>query len=179
MFRFPQRTMAHHFDRVLTGCHIRADTTDCCDTMAGMTNRSRRRRAAQFPVATIAAYGPDNTCATTLIVSILERPGASEARVMRTWTTETADVRSDPTLQRKLPRSFPIAASSGQWRRPGSLAALTRKASTTPGGGRARSVLSGRPSIDSRTNRSALSWMLRHDIRVQQARCRPSRTEPE
>jgi hypothetical protein len=66
--------------------------------MAGMTKRSRRRRAADFPVATITAYGTDNTRATKLVVSIVQRPGGPAPRGIRTWTTETADVRSDPNV---------------------------------------------------------------------------------
>jgi hypothetical protein len=66
--------------------------------MTGMTKRSRRRNAAHFPVATVAAYGPDNTRATKLVVSILRGSEDSEPRMMRTWTTETADVRSDPNV---------------------------------------------------------------------------------
>jgi hypothetical protein len=66
--------------------------------MAGMTERSGQRRAPDFPVGTIAAYGPDNTRATKLVVSILQRPGDREPRAMRTWTTGAADVRSDPSV---------------------------------------------------------------------------------
>jgi hypothetical protein len=62
-----------------------------------MTKHSRHR-AADFPVATIAAYGPDNTRATKLVVSILQHPGDREPRAMRTWMTEAADVRFDPNV---------------------------------------------------------------------------------
>jgi Protein of unknown function (DUF1186)/SEC-C motif len=65
-----------------------------------MTKRSRRR--ADFPVATIAAYGPDNTLATKLVVSILQRPESSAPPVMRSWTTETADARSDPNVAAEI-----------------------------------------------------------------------------
>jgi hypothetical protein len=60
-----------------------------------MSKRSRRHPTADLPVATIAAYGPDNTRATKLVVSIVRHPADGEPGVMRTWTTE-ADVRSDP-----------------------------------------------------------------------------------
>jgi Protein of unknown function (DUF1186)/SEC-C motif len=69
--------------------------------MARMTKRSSRRRA-DFPIATIAAYGPDNTRATKLVVSILQRPGNPAPHMMRTWTTETADARSDPTIAAEI-----------------------------------------------------------------------------
>ncbi len=57
-----------------------------------------QRRAADFPVATIAAYGPDNTGATKLVVSILQRPDDRKPRVMQTWITETADIRADEKI---------------------------------------------------------------------------------
>jgi Protein of unknown function (DUF1186)/SEC-C motif len=49
----------------------------------------------------MAAYGPDNTRATKLVVSIVARPEREPLR-MRTWTTETGDVRSDPTVAAEL-----------------------------------------------------------------------------
>src|SRR5919201_5338881 len=67
-------------------------------TIAPMTKRSGRRHAADFPAATVAAYGPDNTRATKLVVSILQDRGDVNPRVMRTWTTDAADIRSDPTV---------------------------------------------------------------------------------
>lgn len=67
---------------------------------AQMTNISRRRsrRSAQYPLASVAPYGPDNTLATKLVVSVLERPGQREPSMMRTWTTQAVDVRHDPTI---------------------------------------------------------------------------------
>ena len=52
----------------------------------------------RYPLATVAAYGPDNTFATKLVVSILERDRQREPPAMRTWTTVAIDVRSDPTI---------------------------------------------------------------------------------
>ena len=67
---------------------------------AAMTNISRRRsrRSDQYPLASIAPYGPDDTFATKLVVSVLERPGQREPAAMRTWTTHGVDVRHDPTI---------------------------------------------------------------------------------
>jgi hypothetical protein len=67
---------------------------------AAMTNISRRRsrRSDQYPLASIAPYGPDDTFATKLVVSVLERPGQRKPAAMRTWTTHAVDVRHDPTL---------------------------------------------------------------------------------
>lgn len=65
-----------------------------------MTNISQRhgRRSAQYPLASIAPYGPDNAVATKLVVSVLERPGQREPSTMRTWTTQAVDVRRDPMI---------------------------------------------------------------------------------
>jgi hypothetical protein len=63
-----------------------------------MTKNSRSRGSADFPVAIVAPYGPDNTRATKLVVSIFPRPGDRNPLATRIWTTEAADVRSDPTI---------------------------------------------------------------------------------
>jgi len=55
-------------------------------------------RACKYPLATIAAYGRDNTRATKLVVGILRRAGQRAARPMRTWTSEANDVRDDPLI---------------------------------------------------------------------------------
>lgn len=61
-------------------------------------SRQRIRRSGQYPLATIASYGPDNTLATKLVVSVIERPGQHNPTAMRTWTTEAVDVRHDPAV---------------------------------------------------------------------------------
>ena len=61
----------------------------------------------RYPLATIAAYGPDNTFATKLVVSILERDRQREPPAMRTWTTVAVDVRSDPTIAAAKPKPKP------------------------------------------------------------------------
>ena len=71
---------------------------DRCTTIAGMTKNSRPRDSAGSPVAILAPYGPDNTRATKLVVSIFRRPGDRNPLATRIWTTEAADVRSDPTI---------------------------------------------------------------------------------
>ncbi len=52
----------------------------------------------KFPLATIAAYGPDNTRATKLVVGILRRSGQKDADPMRTWSTDAGDIRNDPVV---------------------------------------------------------------------------------
>ena len=63
-----------------------------------MRSKRRGQRSHQYPLATIAAYGPDNTFATKLVVSVLERPGQRDPATMRTWTTQNIDVRTDLTI---------------------------------------------------------------------------------
>ena len=63
-----------------------------------IVSRQRARQSAEYPLATIAPYGPNNTLATKLVVSVLERPGQRDPSAMRTWTTHSADVRHDPAI---------------------------------------------------------------------------------
>ena len=60
--------------------------------------RSRSRASGQYPLGTIAAYGPNSTLATKLVVSVLKGPGQDRPPVMQTWTTQAIDVRHDPTI---------------------------------------------------------------------------------
>ena len=52
----------------------------------------------KFPLATIAAYGPDNTRATKLVVGILHRARQKDPHPMRTWSTDASDIRNDPVI---------------------------------------------------------------------------------
>lgn len=63
--------------------------------------RSQRSRA-KYPLATIAAYGPDNARATKLVVGILRRPGQTDANPMRSWSNDASDVRNDPVIAAEL-----------------------------------------------------------------------------
>ncbi|MBF8300978.1 MAG: preprotein translocase subunit SecA, partial [Acidobacteria bacterium] len=60
--------------------------------------RSRSEPRGRYPLATIAAYGPDRTLATKLVVSVLKRPDRRDPTATRTWTTQAVDVRHDPTI---------------------------------------------------------------------------------
>jgi hypothetical protein len=55
-----------------------------------------KRSGAKYPLATIAAYGPDNRRATKLVVGILRRAGQKDPNQMRTWSTDAGDVRKPP-----------------------------------------------------------------------------------
>jgi hypothetical protein len=59
--------------------------------------RTRRSRRAAYPQAAIAAYGPDNTFATKLVVAVIDRPG-QEPTELRTWVTRATDVRNEPVI---------------------------------------------------------------------------------
>jgi len=52
----------------------------------------------KYPLATIAAYGPDNTRATKLVVAIVRRPGRSGRRQLRSWRSHAGDVRNDSMI---------------------------------------------------------------------------------
>ena len=58
-----------------------------------------------YPLGTIAAYGPNSTVATKLVVSVLKRPGQVHP-VMQTWTTQAIDVRQDPTIAAEVAAFF-------------------------------------------------------------------------
>ena len=63
-----------------------------------MKRKRSTRSSVRYPAATLAAYGPDNTCATKLVVSVLERPGQRDPFEMRAWTTQEGDVRNDSAI---------------------------------------------------------------------------------
>ena len=52
----------------------------------------------RYPLATISAYGPDNTRATKLVVGILRRAGQKYPNEMRSWSTDAGDVRNDRAI---------------------------------------------------------------------------------
>ncbi|MGE3191609.1 MAG: DUF1186 domain-containing protein, partial [Vicinamibacterales bacterium] len=78
-----------------------------------MSKRSGRRRGAGGPAVIIAAYGPDDTRATKLVASVLRRPEDTTPLVMRTWTTEAADIRSDPAVAAEI-AAFASAHRAGR-----------------------------------------------------------------
>ena len=54
-----------------------------------------------WPVVTVAFYGPDASRATKVVAAIFPSAGA-EAQVLRTWTTETGDIRFEPDVAREI-----------------------------------------------------------------------------
>jgi hypothetical protein len=61
-----------------------------------------KRRGVTYPLATIAAYGPDNTRATKLVVGIVRSARQKDADLIRAWSTETGDVRHDPVIAAEM-----------------------------------------------------------------------------
>ena len=57
--------------------------------------RSAGFERQEYPLGAIAAYGPDSSRATKLVVSIFKRPGRDEADEMREWVVDAGDVRAD------------------------------------------------------------------------------------
>src|SRR6185295_7089488 len=53
---------------------------------------------AKYPLATISAYGPDNTRATKLVVGILRRARQKDPGELRSWSTDEGDVRNDRAI---------------------------------------------------------------------------------
>jgi hypothetical protein len=64
--------------------------------------RAFQRSRGKYPVATVSAYGPDNRRATKLVVGILRRAGQKSPNPMRSWSTDTIDVRTDPVVAAEL-----------------------------------------------------------------------------
>jgi len=64
--------------------------------------RASRRSRAEYPLATISTYGPDNRRATKLVVGILRRAGQRDPNPLRSWSTDAGDVRNDPAIAAEL-----------------------------------------------------------------------------
>src|SRR5215203_4947753 len=76
-------------------------------SISSMIRGESRRRTSRpaspasrtrYPLATIAAYGPDNTRATKLVVSVLPRPEQKYPSETRSWHSDTGDVRDDRVI---------------------------------------------------------------------------------
>src|SRR5437667_1618049 len=73
-----------------------------CVTVMKNVSRSRSSPPGQYPLATIATYGPDSKLATKLVVSVLDGPGQRDPSATKTWTTHAGDVRHDPEMEDEL-----------------------------------------------------------------------------
>jgi len=94
--------------------------------------KKARRGFRGYPVATLAFYGPDDTRATKLAVSIVPAQDV-EVTDLRRWFSEESDIRNDTALRRKyLPLSTRPEPRRSPWLTELS-AVHTRKASITRG----------------------------------------------
>ena len=66
--------------------------------------KKSRRGFRGYPLATMAAYGPDDRRASKLVVTIFAREG--EESEMRKWSSDTADPRSDRDTLARLNREL-------------------------------------------------------------------------
>ena len=64
--------------------------------------RGSQRSRANYPLATVSAYGPDNKRATKLVVGVLRRAGQKHPNPMHSWSTDAGDVRNDPVIAAEL-----------------------------------------------------------------------------
>jgi hypothetical protein len=62
--------------------------------------KKSRRGFRGYPLATMAAYGPDDRRASKVVVTIFAREG--EEGEMRKWSSDTADPRSDPKIAAEI-----------------------------------------------------------------------------
>lgn len=57
---------------------------------------------ALFPALASQVPGRDNRRATKLVVGILRRAGQKDPSPMRSWSTDTDDIRNDPAIAAEL-----------------------------------------------------------------------------
>jgi hypothetical protein len=55
----------------------------------------------QYPIASLAYYGPDNTRATKLVVSVLRTPDEEDGPLHR-WITQAGDIRNDQAISSEV-----------------------------------------------------------------------------
>jgi hypothetical protein len=117
-----------------------------------IVSRSPSSRPGQYPVATIATYGPDSMLATKLVVSVLGRPGRRDPTATRTWTTQAVDVRHDPAIAAEVANFGQQHHAKQTVATTASLVVRTRRGLTIRWVEPARVARSGRASTGSRTN---------------------------
>jgi hypothetical protein len=66
-----------------------------------MKNKKRQTKDNDFPIATIAFYGPDDKRASKVAVGIM-RSADSGINPIRRWISGTTDVRTNEKIQREI-----------------------------------------------------------------------------
>jgi hypothetical protein len=64
--------------------------------------KKARRKSAEYPVATIAFYGPDNQFASKVVVGIVLSEKDEEAVEVKKWFSTGTDVRNDQFTLREM-----------------------------------------------------------------------------
>ena len=93
---------AHHFSRIprMKICSHRTCVKRIKRKPTPLEKKAKRGHQG-FPAATLAFYGPDASRASKVVVGIVpdEHTKVTE---LRTWFSETADVRSDEAIGREI-----------------------------------------------------------------------------
>ncbi len=66
-----------------------------------MTKKTKHEKPVEFPIATVAFYGPDDRHATKVVVGIMQRED-SDIDPIKRWVSGTTDVRNDPKIQDEI-----------------------------------------------------------------------------
>src|SRR5688500_13762526 len=61
--------------------------------------------SVEYPLGTVAAYGPTDKRATKLVAAVFPRE-QTELAAIRKWVSEVEDIREDPTIQAALSSFF-------------------------------------------------------------------------
>ncbi len=70
--------------------------------MEGLVDdQTSERPATEYPVGTLAYYGPTNRLATKLVASIIKRPDAGPDPLHR-WITQVGDIRDDKSITQQV-----------------------------------------------------------------------------
>lgn len=59
------------------------------------------KHEVQYPIGTVALYGPDDQTATKIVVGIILTEGGEAAHIRR-WYSDGSDIREDETVQTEV-----------------------------------------------------------------------------
>jgi hypothetical protein len=69
--------------------------------MHEMTKRRKYMKSEEFPIATVAFYGPDDRHASKVVVGVMQSED-SDVDPIKRWMSGTTDVRNDPKIQNEI-----------------------------------------------------------------------------
>ena len=64
--------------------------------------KKARRKSVEYPVATIAFYGPDDLFASKVVVGIILSEKDEDAAEVKKWFSTGLDVRKDPSINQEI-----------------------------------------------------------------------------